>query len=188
MVLTIVAGAVRRFLKERHARVDGQDFRVVIPVNLRSESDGMEVPGRVSAWFLSLPLAERDPLRRFAKIRAETRRLERSRAAQGIDLLGRLAEWTGSDLLTFWGVRLASTLRPYNLIVSNVHGPNVPLYLLGALLTEFTPMPPLFENQGLALAAMSYCGRLQIGAIGDRTISVSAMSSSRPRIVVSPPA
>jgi hypothetical protein len=59
---------------------------------------------------------------------------------------------------------------PQYLIVTNVHGPNVPLYLLGAPLAEFTPLPPLFESQGLAVAAMSYCGRLNIGMIGDRDL------------------
>ena len=81
-----------------------------------------------------------------------------------------LADFTGSTRLPFWGLGLAHWARPYNLIVTNVHGPNVPLYLLGSLLTEFTPLLPLFENQALAVAAMSYRGQLQIGLIGDRDL------------------
>ncbi len=62
---------------------------------------------------------------------------------------------------------LVSLLRPYNLIVSNIPGPQFPLYLLGARLIEFYPHLPLFENQGLAVAAMSYLGKIHFGLIGD---------------------
>jgi hypothetical protein len=64
-------------------------------------------------------------------------------------------------------VNFVSVLRPYNMIVSNIHGPQVPLYLLGARLTEFFPHLPLFENQGLAVAAMSYLGKIHFGLVGD---------------------
>jgi hypothetical protein len=79
----------------------------------------------------------------------------------------RFADWTGSSSLTFLGVNLISVVRPYNLIVTNVHGPQLPLYLLGAPLREFHPLLPLFEGQGLAVAAMSYLGRLSFGFSAD---------------------
>ena len=166
VVLTIVTGALRRFLRGRRVALTGMDFRVVIPVSMRSDDD--TGPGnRVSAMFLSLPVDERDPLRRFAKIHAATQRIKESRAAEGIDLLTRMADWSGSDLLTFWGVRLASTVRPYNMIVTNVPGPQFPLYLLGARQLEIHPQLPLFENQGLGVAVMSYMGQVHFGLIGD---------------------
>src|SRR5581483_2381668 len=65
------------------------------------------------------------------------------------------------------GVRLTSRLSPYNLIVTNVPGPQVPLYLLGAPLLGGYPLVPLFENQGVAIAIFSYCGRLFIGLNAD---------------------
>ena len=79
----------------------------------------------------------------------------------------RFADWTGSTGLTFLGVNLIAAIRPYNLIVTNVHGPQFPLYLLGAPLREFHPLLPLFERQGLALAAMSYLGRISFGLSAD---------------------
>ena len=82
-------------------------------------------------------------------------------------LLTGLAEWTGSDLLTYWGTRLVSSIRPYNMIVTNVPGPQQPLYLLGARLEATYPQLPLFEHQGLGVAVMSYLGKLQFGLVAD---------------------
>jgi WS/DGAT/MGAT family acyltransferase len=167
VVLTVVTGAVRRFLKARRVPLGKLDFRVVIPVNMRSGPEDMKAANRVSALFLSLPIAERDPVRQFEKIKAGTRRLKRSRAAQGIELFTRFMDWSGWDLLTFWGVRVASTVRPYNMIVTNVPGPQFPLYLLGRRLETFYPHTPLFENQGMGVAVMSYLGKVCFGLTAD---------------------
>ncbi|MBW2446662.1 MAG: wax ester/triacylglycerol synthase family O-acyltransferase [Deltaproteobacteria bacterium] len=134
LVLTLVTGGIRRFLAEREVDLEGLDYRVVIPVNVRAFRQGDEDASgnRVSAWFLSLPVAEPDPHRRLELIREATSRLRESEAAVGMDLFTRVVEWTGSSLLTYAGVRLAARVHPYNLIVSNVPGPQFPLYLLGA--------------------------------------------------------
>jgi WS/DGAT/MGAT family acyltransferase len=167
VVLSIVAGAVRSFLKRRRVKLKGLDFRVIVPVDTRSDEDDLSVANRVSAWFVSLPVAERSPLRRFGSIRAQTRRLKKTGAARGVDRFLRFADWSRSTRLPFWGVSLASAVRPYNLIVTNIHGPEVRLYLLGARLLEFYPQPPLFEDRGLAVAAMSYLGKIHFGLNGD---------------------
>jgi WS/DGAT/MGAT family acyltransferase len=170
VVLSIVAGALRRFLKARRVKLGGLDLRVVVPVDTRTGEEDERVGNRVSAWFVTLPVAERDPRRRFAKISAQTRELKRKKAEGGVDSFLRFADWARSTRLPFWGVSLANWVRPYNLIITNVHGPQVPLYLLGAPLREFTPQIPLFRNQGLAVAAMSYLGRVHFGLTGDRDL------------------
>jgi WS/DGAT/MGAT family acyltransferase len=169
VVLTLVAGAIRRFLRGRGARVRGFDYRVVIPVNLRTlGDDGSSASGnRASAWFLSLPIGERDPLRRFQRIHRETDRLRRSNTAHGMELFMQIVDWTGSPLLTWAGVQLAARVHPYNLIVSNVPGPPMPLHLVGARMLAFYPQLPLFENQGLGVAVISYAGRVSFGLVGD---------------------
>jgi WS/DGAT/MGAT family acyltransferase len=167
VVLAIVSGAMRSFLRQRRVALKGLDFRIIVPVNTRLGPIDMSIGNRVSAWFLSLPLADRDPLRRFAKIRTQTRRLKKARTAIGIDRFLRFADWTGSTRLTFLGVNFVSMIHPYNLIVTNVHGPPFPLYMLGAPLLEFHPQVPLFEEQGLAVAAMSYAGKMSFGLTGD---------------------
>src|SRR5262245_14901102 len=167
VVLSVVVGAMRRFFQLRGEKVRGRELRVVVPVDMRSGPVDLRVGNRVSSWFVSLPLGEARPLRRFERIRAQTRVLKRSDAANAIDGFMRFADWTGSSSLTFLGANLITAIRPYNLIVTNVHGPQLPLYLLGAPLREFHPLLPLFERQGLAIAAMSYLGRISFGLSAD---------------------
>jgi WS/DGAT/MGAT family acyltransferase len=167
VVLTIVTGAVRSLLRKRRVPLRGLDYRVTVPVDVRKGPLDAEASNRVSAWFLSLPVAERDPKRRFEKIRQQTRRLKRTKAENGVDFFLRFADWSGSSMLPSGFVNLVGMLRPYNLIVSNIHGPEFPLYLLGARLNAFYPHLPLFKNQGLAVAAMSYLDTLNVGLIGD---------------------
>jgi WS/DGAT/MGAT family acyltransferase len=167
VVLSVVAGAGRRLLKRRRVRLKGLDLRVIVPVDRRNGAVDMSVGNRVSAWFVSLPVGESSPLRRFERIRTQTRALKRRDTARGIEGFWRFADWTGSTRLTFLGASLVSFVQPYNLIVTNVHGPQFPLYLLGARLHRLHAQVPLFENQGLAVAAMSYLGKLSFGLQGD---------------------
>ncbi|MFQ5515535.1 MAG: wax ester/triacylglycerol synthase family O-acyltransferase [Myxococcota bacterium] len=167
VVLAVVTGALRRFLLDWGVDVDGLDFRVIVPVNMRTGQVDLATANRVSGLFVSLPLDEPDPRGRLARIRGTTERLKRSRAAAGIDLLTRFADLTGSTLLTQAGVQLASMVQPYNMIVTNVPGPQQPLYMLGARMLELYPHLPLFENQGLGVAAMSYHGKIGLGLVGD---------------------
>lgn len=167
VVLTVVTGALRDLLKRHRTSLSGLDLRVVVPVNVRDEQSLHASGNHVSAWFLSLPVAVSDPLQRFERIRAETERLRSSRTAEGIALMARWLDWTGSMLVTLAGVRIAAGVHPYHLIVTNVAGPQAPLYLLGAPLRELYPQLPLFENEGLGVAVFSYLGRLGFSLIGD---------------------
>jgi WS/DGAT/MGAT family acyltransferase len=167
VVLTIATGAMRRFLMKRHVALADLDFRVLVPVNMRRDSADRDSANRVSAWFIRLPVAERDPLAQFAAVKAEARQLRRSKAAEGIDLVMRFADWSGWDLLAASVTRLASAVHLYNMVVTNVPGPRVPLYLLGAKLKDVYPQVPLFVNQGLSIAVMSYSGKVYFGLTGD---------------------
>jgi WS/DGAT/MGAT family acyltransferase len=170
VVLTLVSGALRRFLARRHEDLETLDYRVVIPVNMRSASGDPGVANRVSAFFLSLPVGEVDPVARLEAVRRETQRQKTSRAADGIDFFTQLVERSGSTWLTELGVRFAARVQPYNQTVSNVPGPQYPLYVLGARLLELYPLPPLFERQGLGTAVMSYDGRVCWGLVADRDV------------------
>jgi len=170
VVLAIVTGAMRRFLARRGGSPETIDYRIVVPVNMRARSGEDGLANRDAAFFLSLPVAEPDPLARFEAVRTETARLKRSRAADGIDFLGQLVDRTGSTWLTELFVRIALRVQPYNQVVSNVPGPQFPLYVLGARLVELHPIPPLFERQGLRTAVMSYDGRLCWCLLADRDL------------------
>ena len=167
VVLAVVTGAVRRFLLSRRWNLKGFDFRAVVPVNMRAGHQDDAEANRVSAWFVSLPVDERDPLRRFRRVCEQTEQLKRSRAAEGTNFLFRFADWAGSRILVDAGTRFTARLHPYHLIVTNVPGPQIPLYLLEARLHALYPQLPLFEHQGVAVAVMSYLGKVGFGLIGD---------------------
>jgi len=166
VVLAAVAGAVRRFLRKRRVTLERMDYRIVVPVSVRSEDERGRLTNRASGWLMSLPIQEHDPRRRLVKIRETTKRLKDSNQARGVELLTQLAEWAGAAVITL-GTRLASRLAPYNLIVTNIPGPQVPLYMLGAALLGGYPTVPLFENQGLGVATFSYAGKLCWGFNAD---------------------
>ncbi len=167
VVLTLVAGAIRAYLAGRGVPLVDLSYKVCVPVNRRAGPGDLEASNKVSALFVSLPVAEADPLERFRRVREETLRLKEADAARGIELLAELADLTGSVALTRLGVELATRLHPYNLIVSTVPGPQAPLYLLGARMLALHPQLPLFARQGLGVAALSYDGKLCWGLIGD---------------------
>jgi len=167
VVLAVVSGALRGCLEKHHVSLRKLDLRVVVPVNVRTGGEAHARGNHVSAWFVSLPVDEADPLARFERVRRETQRARASKATEGISLLTRFADWTGSMLFATLGVRVAATLHPYHLIVTNVAGPQVPQYLLGARLLALYPQLPLFEHEGLGIAVFSYAGRIGFSLIAD---------------------
>ncbi len=166
IVLTTVAGAVQRFLEGRRVNVDMLDFRVMAPVSVRSESERGTLGNRVSAWMIDLPLAEHDPVRRLAKIRETTARLKDTKQALGAEMLTRVGEWTPTTLLSLGG-RMVTRALPFNLVVTNVPGPQVPLYLLGAKMLDNYGLVPLTDFLGLGICLFSYAGQLCWGFAAD---------------------
>ena len=166
VVLTIVTGAVRRFLAYRRVDVDGLDFRVMAPVSVRRPDESGTLGNRVSAWFVPLPLDEPDPSTQLLEIAATTRELKESKSAVGAEILTQVVEWTPATLLSL-GARNATRLQPFNLVVTNVPGPQLPLHLLGARMEETYPMVPLMEGLGLGIALFSYDGRMHWGFNAD---------------------
>jgi WS/DGAT/MGAT family acyltransferase len=164
VVLSIVTGAVRDFLVRRRVRPDRLDFRVSAPVSVRRSEQRGEMGNHVSSWIVRLPIDEADPLAQIGRIRAVTDELKRSRQALGVETMMAVAEWTPSVLLSL-GARAAS--GPINMIVTNVPGPQAPLYLLGCRLLELFPQVPLLQSTGVGVALFSYDGKLCWGFNAD---------------------
>jgi len=162
VALAVVAGALRRFLLERHPDSELRDLRVMIPVNVRNGGERHLLGNHVSAWLMMLPVHEASGERRYAAVRAATQALKASRQHLG----GQLVTSTGSTLLSL-GLRVAERLRPYNLLVTNVPGPRDGLYLLGARLRFVYPEAPLFPGQGVGVALFSYADTLCLGVHAD---------------------
>jgi WS/DGAT/MGAT family acyltransferase len=169
VVLATVAGAVSRFLEQRGIPLRRQrelDFRAFCPVSVRSDDERGALGNRVSSIVARLPIAERDPGRRLAAVREVTGNLKQSKQALGAEVLTSVSEWTAPTLAAL-AARLAFRNRVSNLVVTNVPGPQIPLYLLGARMLEACPMVPLFESQGLGIALFSYAGGLFFGLNAD---------------------
>ena len=118
----------------------------------------------VSSWIVPLPIAEPDPVERVRAIHAKTQELKESRQALGVEMMMGAADFMGTLLLSL-GARAAS--GPINTIVTNVPGPQMPLYMLGAKLESMYPQVPLLEDMGLGIALMSYNGKLCWGFNSD---------------------
>jgi diacylglycerol O-acyltransferase len=166
VVLSVVAGAVRRFLRGRGLRPEGMDFRAMIPVNVRSHAQRGALGNRVSQMLARLPVDEADPTRRLERVVEVTRELKRSSQVAGLDHLTELADWSGTGLISRLA-RMGLSARAVNLVVTNVPGPPVPLYLVGAPLLEVYPVVPLGQNQALGIALFSYAGGFHWGFNAD---------------------
>ena len=165
VVLAIVAGALRKFLRRREIAVDRLDFRAMVPVNVRPRDDD-SLGNQVAMMVARLPLEARDPGERLARVVRETAQVKRSRQALGVQTIESLSDHTFTTLFTVFG-RLAAGSRPFNLVVTNVPGPTFPVYVLGSRMLACHPLVPLFRNQALGIALFSYDGRLWWGFNAD---------------------
>ncbi len=169
VVLATVAGAVGSFLRGRGfspEKIAELDFRAMVPVSLRASSEHGTLGNRIASWAARLPIAETDPLRRLQAVCAVTADLKQSRLAMGAEVLARVSEWTVPTLLSL-AMRLAARARSFNLTVTNVPGPQIPLYMIGSRMLAAYPLGPLFFDQALNIALLSYDGRLHWGFNGD---------------------
>jgi WS/DGAT/MGAT family acyltransferase len=166
VVLATVSGAMRRFLGGRGLSLEGSDFRAMIPVNVRRQSERGALGNRVAQMIAPLPLAETDPCRCLARVSVTTQELKRSHQVEATEFVEQVGDWTATAVLTQL-VRLTAFRRPFNIVVTNVPGPPVPLYLLGARMLASFPMVPLYANQGLGIALFSYDDGLYWGISAD---------------------
>jgi diacylglycerol O-acyltransferase len=166
VVLATVSGALRALFIQRGLNPDELDIRALVPVSVRTQDERGELGNRVTQLTAPLPVNLPDPLERLHAVRATTAGLKESRQALGGEVLSAISEWTVPNVLV-QAVRLAARTRPYNLIVTNVPGPQIPLYLQGALMRTAYPVVPLFQNLALAVGLFSYNGGLYWGVNGD---------------------
>ena len=164
MVLALVAGAVRQLLERRGSEPGGITFRVAVPVDVRTAAERDEPGNRVSSLITPLPLDEPDPWSRLQRVVETTRELKGSGQSQAVDLIGRMADWLPLGVMA--RVSQASR-RAVNMIVTNVPGPRVPVYMLGARMLASHPLVPLMAGEALNVALFSYEGTLYWGFNSD---------------------
>jgi len=162
VVMATIAGGLRQFLQGRRGTPRPTHVRTLVPVNVREEVDGT-LGNHVSALLVTLPLGITDPRRRLMTIAARMRAAKASKQADA----GKTLAGAAVPLLALL-MRFAERLKSFNLVVTNVPGPPVPLFLAGASLRHVFPQVPLFVNQGLGIALFSYAGKLYWGLNADR--------------------
>jgi WS/DGAT/MGAT family acyltransferase len=168
VVLAVTAGAVRRFLvEERDYDVTDVEFRVMNPVSTRGADHGGALGNQVAMWLLDLPIHEPDPLRRHEIVREETTRLKETNQALGAAALVELSSGTPITLLSLANRVVGPRIRPFNMTVTNIPGPQFPMYLLESEMIANYPMVPLWAQHGLGIALFSYNGRLLWGIHAD---------------------
>ena len=166
VVLTVVAGALRRWLQSRGVRTDGLELRALVPVSIRGDDERGTLGNRIAAMRGPLPVYVDDPVERLRIVTEAMNGLKESKQALGAEVIAGLQDFAPPTILA-QASRLNFSTRLFNLIVTNVPGPQFPLYLLGRELQELVPLAFLPENHALAVAIMSYNGGTEFGLLAD---------------------
>jgi diacylglycerol O-acyltransferase / wax synthase len=166
VVLAVVTGALREWLHGRGIRTEGLELRALVPVSIRSADERGELGNRIAAMRGPLPVYVEDPVRRLRIVSEEMEGLKRSKQALGAEVISRFNDFAPPTLLA-QASRINFSTRLFNTIVTNVPGPQIPLYVLGRELEEVFPVAFLPENHALAVAIMSYNGRINFGLLAD---------------------
>lgn len=166
VVLATVSGALRRFCLQRAVDPDVANAKALVPVSVRSPEEHGALGNRVTEIIASLPIHLEDPVARLEAVRITMGGLKESKQALGGEIMTAIAEWTVPNVLV-QAVKLGMRSRPYNLTVTNVPGPQIPLYFLGCEMKTTYPVVPLFENVALVVGLFSYNGGLFWGFTAD---------------------
>lgn len=169
VVLAACAGGLRSFLEEREEPVDGLVLRALVPVSVRADDERMTLGNRVSAMVADLPVGEPDAATRLRIVSDHIAGQKEVDVAVGGDTILRLTDFAPPNLLGVMS-RLVVRTRPVNLGITNVPGPDQPLYCMGARLGEAFPYVGIIDNQALMIGVISYDGQLGFGLTGDREV------------------
>jgi diacylglycerol O-acyltransferase len=172
VVLAVLAGALRVWLLARGASVGpGAAVRALVPMSVRAEtpSDAGAIGSRVASLLVDLPTGEPSPIMRLHQVAYQTRVHREAGQALTAPAIAGIAGFAPPTLHSL-GARVASGLsrRLFNLVVTNVPGPQHPLYLDGSRMLASYPVVPLARGQALAIGLTSYDGGVHYGLNGDR--------------------
>jgi WS/DGAT/MGAT family acyltransferase len=169
VMLAIVAGGLSRHLHRRGAQEEGMELKAMVPVSIRADDARGALGNQVAAVMAPLPVGSEEPVTRYELIHHAMDEVKRSGQAVGAKALTDLTDLTSfaPPNIVSQASRIAVGRRWFNLVVTNVPGPQFPLYLLGREMQDMIPMVPLAPNQALGVAIMSYNGRIDFGLVGD---------------------
>jgi diacylglycerol O-acyltransferase len=166
VVLTVVSGALARWLRTRKIRTEGLEMRALVPVSVRTEDQRHTMGNQLTAMRGPLPVYITDPVARLRFIRQAMDGLKESKQAVGAATIAAVNNLAPPTILA-QASRLNFSTRLFNLIVTNIPGPQLPLYVLGRQLQDLFPVAFLPQHHALAVAIMSYDGGIDYGLLGD---------------------
>jgi WS/DGAT/MGAT family acyltransferase len=166
VILSIVAGGIGRYMRARGHDTEGLELRAMVPVSVRAAEEHGALGNRISAMMAPLPVWCEDPVERLHLMTTEMGDLKSSGQAVGAEIITKLTDFAPSTIAS-QAARLQPAQRFFNLVVTNVPGPQFPLYVLGRKMESIFPMVPLARRQALCVGIMSYNGQVNFGLIGD---------------------
>jgi diacylglycerol O-acyltransferase / wax synthase len=166
VVLAVVAGALRDWLISRGVRTEGLELRALVPVSIRTESQRNTLGNQIAAMRGPLPVYIADPVQRLRAVKREMDGLKDSKMAVGAEVLAGVQNFAPPTVLA-QASRINFSTRLFNLIVTNVPGPQFPLYVHGREIELVYPIAFLPKNHALAIAIMSYNGQMNFGLLAD---------------------
>jgi diacylglycerol O-acyltransferase len=166
VLLAVVAGALRDWLHGRGIRTEGLELRAQVPVSIRSQDERGQLGNRLAVMRAPLPVYIADPIRRLEAVTRAMSGLKQSKQALGAEVISRFNDFAPPTLLA-QAARINFSTRLFNLTVTNVPGPQVPLYVLGRELEDIFPVGFLPPNQALFVAIISYNGGVNFGLLAD---------------------
>jgi WS/DGAT/MGAT family acyltransferase len=166
VVLATVAGGLGRHLRRRGHNTDGLELKAMVPVSVRQDIERGALGNKVAAMMAPLPVGEEDPVETLRQIHESMKGLKESGQAVGAQRLTELSGFAPPTVMA-QASRVMARQRFFNLVVTNVPGPQFPLYLMGREMIDMFPMVPLAPGQAFGVAIMSYNGMVNFGLIGD---------------------
>ncbi len=167
VILSIATGGLRRTFERRSERVP-ERLVALVPMSIRRKDEHLELGNRIATLMVALPLSESDPVERLVRVHQETTRVKESEQARAASLVIEATGWTPPTINRVLADVLARPLT-WNLVVSNVPGPQMPFYLLGRRMLEVYPVVPLSpQNHALSIGVVSYDGGVFFGVTADR--------------------
>ena len=166
VILSVVTGAIGNYMRARGHDTSDVEMKAMVPVSIRAEEEHGALGNRISAMMAPLPVWCEDPVERLRIVTERMGDLKGSGQAVGAEILTKITDFAPTTIAS-QAARLQPAQRFFNLVVTNVPGPQFPLFVLGRQMESIFPMVPLARRQALCVGIMSYNGQVNFGLVGD---------------------
>lgn len=167
VVLTVLSSAVSKYVESHKQTTEGRCVRFMVPVSLRQEEKRGALGNLISILPVEIPLDIKNPIHRFKHVNQKTAVMKSARLAEGLGMLGALYGMIPAPVQAAIGAIATLPIPPFNMVATNVPGPQVPLYMLGKRMIAQYPYVPIGYAIGIGCAIFSYDQKLFFGLSSD---------------------